>query len=417
MKFLKELQKRIFPTLIAFSALSVSMSAAFYSISGLSKLFAGASFEVVVMATSLEIAKLVIASLLYQYWSQLNKMLKIYLTIATVVLVFITSAGIYGFLSAAYQETATKSEFVDGEIQILEMKKERFSENRTFYLSEKTQIDQGITELRKGLSNNVIQYKDQKTGQLITTTSSANRKVLQQQLDEATKRRDEVSVKLENVTDSITSLDIKILEVQSNSELSGELGPLKYLSNLTNTPMNQIINILLLIIIFVFDPLAISLVIAANFAFNQIKKKKLDVVEDDKSEDDNDDNFWDEDYLDELSNINDKETIEKNIDDISKMAGQIENKIVKEEVKPLNPSEELIHRLQSELDKLLAQKEEREKINKLSEVIDSGDQLITRPKEEVKEVNLQEMAVETPNKRKLTYTRRDGGRNTKIDRI
>jgi hypothetical protein len=417
MKFLKELQKRIFPTLIAFSALSVSMSAAFYSISGLSKLFAGASFEVVVMATSLEIAKLVIASLLYQYWSQLNKMLKIYLTIATVVLVFITSAGIYGFLSAAYQETATKSEFVDGEIQILEMKKERFSENRTFYLSEKTQIDQGITELRKGLSNNVIQYKDQKTGQLITTTSSANRKVLQQQLDEATKRRDEVSVKLENVTDSITSLDIKILEVQSNSELSGELGPLKYLSNLTNTPMNQIINILLLIIIFVFDPLAISLVIAANFAFNQIKKKKLDVVEDDKSEDDNDDNFWDEDYLDELSNINDKETIEKNIDDISKMAGQTENKIVKEEVKPLNPSEELIHRLQSELDKLLAQKEEREKINKLSEVIDSGDQLITRPKEEVKEVNLQEMAVETPNKRKLTYTRRDGGRNTKIDRI
>jgi hypothetical protein len=417
MKFLKELQKRIFPTLIAFSALSVSMSAAFYSISGLSKLFAGASFEVVVMATSLEIAKLVIASLLYQYWSQLNKMLKIYLTIATVVLVFITSAGIYGFLSAAYQETATKSEFVDGEIQILEMKKERFSENRTFYLSEKTQIDQGITELRKGLSNNVIQYKDQKTGQLITTTSSANRKVLQQQLDEATKRRDEVSVKLENVTDSITSLDIKILEVQSNSDLSGELGPLKYLSNLTNTPMNQIINILLLIIIFVFDPLAISLVIAANFAFNQIKKKKLDVVEDDKSEDDNDDNFWDEDYLDELSNINDKETIEKNIDDISKMAGQIENKIVKEEVKPLNPSEELIHRLQSELDKLLAQKEEREKINKLSEVIDSGDQLITRPKEEVKEVNLQEMAVETPNKRKLTYTRRDGGRNTKIDRI
>jgi len=101
MKFFSELKKLIFPFIVALSALSVSLSAAFYSVTGLSKLFAGASFEVLIMASSLEIAKLVIASLLYQYWEQLNKILKFYLTTAAIVLVFITSMGIYGFLSAA----------------------------------------------------------------------------------------------------------------------------------------------------------------------------------------------------------------------------------------------------------------------------------------------------------------------------
>ena len=76
MNILNWIQKRIFPTIIALSALSVSGSAAFYSVTGLSKLFAGASLQVLVMASSLEIAKLVIASLLYQYWGELNKMVK-----------------------------------------------------------------------------------------------------------------------------------------------------------------------------------------------------------------------------------------------------------------------------------------------------------------------------------------------------
>ena len=98
---IKLIQRYSFPSLIALSALSVSASAAFYSVSGLSKLFAGASFEVIIMAGSLEVSKLVIASLLYQYWDTLNKYLRTYLTVAAVILVLITSMGIYGFLSAA----------------------------------------------------------------------------------------------------------------------------------------------------------------------------------------------------------------------------------------------------------------------------------------------------------------------------
>src|SRR5210317_1335186 len=124
---INRIRRNVFPTIIALSALSVSASAAFYSVSGLSKLFAGASFAVIVMAASLEISKLVIASLLYQYRKTLPLGLKAYLTAAAAVLVLITSIGIYGFLSAAYQETATKASNIDSQITLLENQKTNYS--------------------------------------------------------------------------------------------------------------------------------------------------------------------------------------------------------------------------------------------------------------------------------------------------
>jgi len=304
MRILRELQKRIFPTLIALTALSVSLSAAFYSVTGLSKLFAGASFQVMVMAGSLEVAKLVIASLLYQYWGQLNKILRTYLSVATVILVIITSVGIYGFLSAAYQETATKTGIVDKEVELLELRKNRFVESRDYYYQEKKSLDEGINQLRKGLSNNVIQYKDKETGQIITTTSSSNRRALQEQLKSAIEQRSQISIKLEQATDSINSIEVKSLTVETESDLAGELGPLKYLSELTEVPMNRIINYLLLIIIFVFDPLAISLVIAANFAFDKIKPKKKEV--DDNTEVGPQPMILNEDVLSHIEKVLDK---------------------------------------------------------------------------------------------------------------
>jgi len=268
----KELKKRIFPLLVALSALSVSASAAFYSVTGLSKLFAGASLEVFIMASSLEIAKLIIASFLYQYWDKINRVLRTYLTLAAFILIVVTSMGIYGFLSAAYQETATKSNIVDKEIGLLNLKKERFEEDRTFLIEEKTIVDESISSLRNGLSNNVIQYKDSETGEIITTTSSSTRRVLQSQLDDAVIRRDNISNKLTAVTDSITTLDLEIFDIESNSDVASELGPLKYISELTGAPMGNVVNYLLIILVFVFDPLAIALVIAANFLFERISK-------------------------------------------------------------------------------------------------------------------------------------------------
>ena len=256
------MNKKLLPWVIAFSALSVSSSAAFYSITGLSKLFAGASLEVIIMATALEVAKLVIASLLYQYWDKLNKTLRTYLTIATTILILITSMGIYGFLSSAYQDTANKDKLVTDRIEVFESKKELFIQNRENILREK----QSLQDLKGTLSkNSVTQFTDKK-GNLVVRSNNLNLK----QIERADLSDEKLTAKLDAVNDSIFNLESTILLIKSASSTS-ELGPLKYLSGLTGLPMDKIINILLLIIIFVFDPLAIALVIAANFAFDQIK--------------------------------------------------------------------------------------------------------------------------------------------------
>ena len=198
----KKIQERIFPFTIALSALSVSVSAAFYSISGLSKLFAGASLAVIIMASSLEAAKLVIASLLYQYRKTLPRLLKIYLSTACFVLILITSMGIYGFLSSAYQETAAKSGNIDAQIALVEVKRDNIKSQLVVYNEEKTSINKAITSLRSGLSNNVIQYTDT-LGNVITTTSSSTRRALEKQLDQAIGRQSIINSKVDNLLDPL----------------------------------------------------------------------------------------------------------------------------------------------------------------------------------------------------------------------
>ena len=274
---LKNLQKILFPLIITFSAIAVSASAAFYSISGLSKLFAGAAFAVIIMAASLEIAKLVIASLLYQYRKTLPKFLKYYLSIACVVLILITSMGIYGFLSAAYQETSAKAGNIDAQVTLIEVKRDNIKEQLFVYNEEKSSINEAVTSLRNGLSNNKIQYTDT-SGNVVTTTSSSTRRALEKQLDQAINRQTTINNKVDILNEKLFNYETEIVEVKTSDNISGELGPLKYLSGLTGFPMDRIINWLLLTIIFVFDPLAIALVIAANFAFDQVKSKKTNFI-------------------------------------------------------------------------------------------------------------------------------------------
>ena len=255
---IKKLQVRAFPTLIALSALSVSASAAFYSVSGLSKLFAGATFAVIVMAASLEVAKLVIASLLYQYRKTIPRFLKYYLSLSCLILILITSMGIYGFLSAAYQETAAKAGNIDSQIGLIETKRNNVSEQLAIYRNEKSSINEAVSNLRSGLSNNVIQYTDT-SGNVLTTTSSSTRRALEKQLDQAVDRQSEINIRVDKLNEQLFNYETEIVEVTSSNNVAGELGPLKYLSGLTGLPMDRIINYLLLTIIFVFDPLAIAL--------------------------------------------------------------------------------------------------------------------------------------------------------------
>ena len=271
---IKLIQRYSFPSLIALSALSVSASAAFYSVSGLSKLFAGASFEVIIMAGSLEVSKLVIASLLYQYWDTLNKYLRTYLTVAAVILVLITSMGIYGFLSAAYQETYQKLTVNQNQIEFLEEKAKFYEDDISRYDKELEQILSNISNLSNAKSQS-IQVKDTSVvGGVRNTISTAELRLAQSRIEVEEENRKAVNEKRTVAADSLQGYKLQILELQNNADTVGELGPLQYLSGLTGTPMDKIINILLLVIIFVFDPLAISLVVAANFAFDKARLKK-----------------------------------------------------------------------------------------------------------------------------------------------
>jgi hypothetical protein len=261
--------------LLGLSALMIASAAAFFSVTGLSKLFAGASTAVILMASSLEFGKLISAGFLYNYWDKINKVLRTYLLIGVCVLIVITSAGIYGFLTAAYQTTADQLGVVDKQTEVIQLKKKRFDEQLKSYNEEKTQLTQTIASLSGGLSNNVQTYKD-RSGNILSSSSSANRKVLTIQLDEAKQQRTKVDEKIEVLTDSITKLELKVLDVQQSSEVAGEVGPLKFMAEITGRPMATIVNWFALLIIFVFDPLAVTLVIAFNTAL------KIDKGEDDK---------------------------------------------------------------------------------------------------------------------------------------
>ena len=301
---LKRFTKGIFPGIIALSALSVSASAAFYSVSGLSKLFAGASLEVIIMAGSLEVAKLVIASLLYKYWDTINKGLRTYLIIATAVLVLITSMGIYGFLSAAYQDTYRQLATKENQTSFLTQKKDFYEKDVLRYDTELERISSNISTLSNAKSTS-IQVKDTSLAAgFRTTISTSEIRMASKRIEVEEENRKAVQEKRVVAADSLQKFQLEILELDNNTEVAGELGPLQYLSGLTGTPMDKIINILLLIIIFVFDPLAIALVVAANFAFDQAYKRNLygELEDDTKPDlwDDLDDEDWDPGYEDYL---------------------------------------------------------------------------------------------------------------------
>jgi hypothetical protein len=260
--------------LLGLAALFIASAAAFFSVTGLSKLFAGASTAVILMASSLEFGKLISAGFLYNYWDKINKALRAYLLIGVGVLIIITSAGIYGFLTSAYQVTADQLGVVDKQTEVVNLKKSRFEEQLKSYNDEKTQLTQTISSLSGGLSNNVQTYKD-KNGNILSSSSSANRRVLTTQLSEAKQQRTKVDEKIEALTDSITKLELKVLDVQQSSDVAGEVGPLKFMAEITGKPMSTIVNWFALLIIFVFDPLAVTLVIAFNTAL------KIDKGEDD----------------------------------------------------------------------------------------------------------------------------------------
>lgn len=274
------MKEKFLPWFLLFCALGLSGTAGYYSVVGLSIVFVGVALPVIIMGSFLEISKIAIATYLHDKWKETYGVLKIYLTTALVTLSLITSLGIYGLLSTGFQGNIAKLEINEKQVKNIEVKKKRFEEIKSELNKEKTTLDGDITKLRDGLSNNTTtQSVDTKTGQVITKANTANRKSFEIQLSQAQVRRDTIAKRIDNMNDSITKLDVDILNMESEEISGSELGALKYVSELLDWDIKRTANLFILILIFVFDPLAITLVIATNQAFKGLRKDETNQTE------------------------------------------------------------------------------------------------------------------------------------------
>ena len=353
--------------LLGLSALFVAFNAAFFSVSGLSKLFAGAAFSVMIMASSLELAKLITAGYLYNYWEKINKTFRIYLSGAVVILILITSLGIYGFLTAAFQETFNQFSVQEKQLSFLQQKEKFWGDDVARYDTELERISDNIATLSNAKASSIQVRDTSSTTGFRNTISTTELRLSQQRISVEEENRKGVQAKREVAADSLQSIQLKILDVESSEGVSSELGPLQYLSGLLDKPMDQIINWFILIIIFVFDPLAVALVIAFNNALKVDKgeKDKKKVVEnrelygeepelDEEKEivdtNEEDDGYWTEEEMadfrnqfdseNELDSSFEDELENKEFDNLDLSPKDI-SKIVEESEKESEPNEEL----------------------------------------------------------------------------
>jgi len=227
---------------IGLSALLIAGSAAAFSVYGLAKLFSGAFLSVVVMAGSLELGKLVTASFLYRYWNVINYFQKVYMTIATLVLIFITSAGIFGYLSNAYQGATLEFEKQSTELLTIEERIEQLDEDKVFL---KEELEQAISEL----PDNYITAKRNLREEYNPQITQINQELLEYKT-----RRADLEIELVS-----TGVDV---------------GPAIYLARTFGTDIDTVVKFFIFILIFVFDPLAVMLVIAYNQALLERKPKE-----------------------------------------------------------------------------------------------------------------------------------------------
>ncbi len=219
---------------LGIAALLIAGSAAFFSVFGLSKLFAGAAFSVIIMAGSLEFGKLVTAAFVYRYWDKINIFQRTYLMTAVVTLVLITSAGIFGYLSNAYQGATVSFEKQTNQLLAYEDRLEQLVEDKSF-LKEELEVQV------KDLPENYI---------------TAKRKL-----------REEYNPRIQQVNNEILDVKGRIGDLKVELVETGvDVGPAIYLARVFGTDVDTIVKFFIFILIFVFDPLAVMLVVAFNQA-------------------------------------------------------------------------------------------------------------------------------------------------------
>ena len=244
--------------LVGFSALIIAGCAAFFSVTGLGVLFSGAAASVMVMAGALEFAKLVAATYLKQEWDNLKGFNKWYLTSAVAVLMLITSAGIFGYLSNAFQAQSLKLQVVDREIAVYQTK---IDQNTVQITQLNTQLG-GLSQtqstiLEKGKVNSrLLRSIDNKDRQ----TSQINKKIEVLQTENAKNTEEINKIKL------------------SNLDLEKEVGGFRFVADAFGMELKNVVKFFIFLIVIVFDPLAVALIIAFNGLITDKKKKKEDII-------------------------------------------------------------------------------------------------------------------------------------------
>ena len=227
-------RSKYFTPLLGFSALFVAFNAAFFSVFGLSKLFAGATTSVIVMASSLELAKLVTAAYLYRYWAHINNFMKTYLLVGVITLILITSAGIFGFLSNAYQGATIEFEKQTTTLFYQEDRLEQLEEDKVYL---KDELSQAVNALPDNFPTAKRKLREE-----------YNPKVL------------ELNDQILDVKQNISDLKVELVET------GVDVGPAIYLARAFGSNVDTVTKFFIFILIFVFDPMAVALVIAFNVA-------------------------------------------------------------------------------------------------------------------------------------------------------
>ena len=239
-------ESKSFPKLVGLSALLIAGSAAFFSVFGLSKLFAGATFAVIIMASSLEFGKLVAASFLYRYWDKINFLQKFYMSLATVILILITSAGIFGFLSNAYQGATVEFEKESTALIFKEDRLEQLQEDKV-YLKE--ELDIAIKELPDNFR----------------TARRKLRADYQPQITEINKQMIELKGEIGTLKTALVQTGV-------------DVGPVIYLARTFDTDVDTVVKFFIFVLIFVFDPMAVMFVISYNVALQYTEEDEDEQV-------------------------------------------------------------------------------------------------------------------------------------------
>lgn len=240
--------------------------AAYFSITGLAKLFAGTGAAILVMATALELSKVLSVSYLYRFWNDTSKALKIYLSIAVIILMMITSLGIYGFLTAGYQTTKAKFDIANTSIISLNNKKSSIDTKIQSFSTSISSYNQRLNELitqRNNVERRIEKSFDSNRFN-ISNKQSNSAKYIDSDIKNVTDKLAELENTKLVLMDSSAAISLKITQTDLNNQTSTELGPIVYISKLTNISLDSLVNGLILLFIFVFDPLAIALLMVFN---------------------------------------------------------------------------------------------------------------------------------------------------------